>query len=89
MTDLERLQNIFTAYVTGTGLSASTVSRQFLGGGGRWADVMNGGDIGVRRVAQAIQDFADRWPEGLTRPDCLPDAAPCGGVPGWPEALPC
>jgi hypothetical protein len=68
MDELSRLFLLADAYAAHCGLSESTVSARILAGGGRLRKIREGGDIGVRRINEAIAWLADNWPEGAEWP---------------------
>ncbi|WP_246725535.1 hypothetical protein [Beijerinckia sp. L45] len=60
------------AYADATGLAEGTVSDRVLKGGNRLRDLRAGkGDIGIRRLEQAIKWFSNHWPEGVDWPDTI------------------
>ncbi|HYA74522.1 MAG TPA: hypothetical protein VEF36_15330, partial [Roseiarcus sp.] len=76
MSPIEQLLAVLHAYAAATGLAEATVSRRFLGGGGRAAQLRAGSDMGARTLVGALERFSDEWPEGtdwpvgVERPGC-------------------
>jgi hypothetical protein len=80
LTDLFTLCN---AYAASTGLSEGTVSGRVLKSGGRIRSLReNRSDIGVRKMAEAIQWFSDHWPDGVEWPEGIDRPPPSQGGEG-------
>jgi hypothetical protein len=60
------------AYRTATGLSEARISTLVLKGGRRISEIRLGSDIGIRRLHQAIDWFADHWPDDVPWPPDVP-----------------
>lgn len=66
---------VFDAYCVATGLSDSTVSRKFLGAGGRIRPLRAGGDMGTRTIERALSQFSREWPADVEWPVNVPRPA--------------
>ncbi|MDQ2083669.1 hypothetical protein RA307_26080 [Xanthobacteraceae bacterium Astr-EGSB] len=53
---------VVDAYAAATGLPDKTISSRVLKDSGRIGLLRSGGDIGVRKVAAALEWFSDNWP---------------------------
>lgn len=77
--DMNALSSLFAlsdAYAKATDLAEGTISDRVLKGGNRLRDLRAGtADIGVRRLASAINWFSDNWPEGASWPADVPRPA--------------
>jgi hypothetical protein len=75
MIRIEQFFAVVDAYKAATGLPDKTVSSRVLNDSSRIDLLRAGGDIGVRKVAAALQWFSDNWPgnaawpEGVIRPE--------------------
>lgn len=76
MNVISDLLAVFDAYRAATGFSESTVSRKFLGAGGRIGPLRAGGDMGTRTIERALTQFSQEWPEGAEWPASAPRPAP-------------
>lgn len=72
MITLEQFLTVIDAYCAATGLSETYVSRLALGSGRRIGEVRGGGDVGVRRIDEALRLLSSRWPAGVAWPADVP-----------------
>lgn len=76
VTDVERLLDVFDAYVAHTGLSEARVSTLVFSAGHRILSLREGREIGSRRIWAAISWFSANWPADLDWPSDIPRPQP-------------
>jgi hypothetical protein len=59
---------VVDAYKAATGLPDKTISSRVLNDSGRIDLLRAGGDIGIRKVAAALNWFSEHWPAGAAWP---------------------
>lgn len=83
MSVIDDILHVATAYAAARELSESRVSTLCFGEGTRLKHIRNGGEMGARRIARALQWFSDNWPEGASWPETVarpPVATPTEGA---------
>lgn len=68
MNQLQSFLDLVSVYASQRGITESTASNYIFKDGAKIADLRTGRDIGVRRMAQAIQWLSDNWPIGVDWP---------------------
>lgn len=80
MTGIEQVLALVRIYGTARQLSAATVSTRFLGGGRVVRNLVEGRDMGTRRIERAIDQFAREWPADAVWPDGVARPFPAGAA---------
>jgi hypothetical protein len=83
MSDIDSLLTLVDAYCAATGLAEATLSTRVMHDGKRFELIRQGRDIGVRRLAEAVQWFSANWPDGTPWPKSVPrpETIPAGVTP--------
>jgi len=68
MVNIEQFFQLVERYAAVKGLSESTVSLRLFNDGQRLKIMRDGGDLGLRKTAAAVQQMSDDWPEGVAWP---------------------
>ena len=76
MAEISDLLKLIDGYCTAVGNAESTVSTRFFGAGHRVRQLRDGSDMGVRRIARAIEQFSREWPADAEWPADVPRPAP-------------
>lgn len=76
MSDIDHLLAVVDAYRAATGFAEATISKRFLGRGGRLADLRGGGDMGARTISRTIARFSEDWPVDAVWPAQAPRPVP-------------
>jgi hypothetical protein len=75
MTNIDQFLRLVDAYSVATGLARSTISTRLFNDGKRLEMLQNGRDVGIRKVADAVQLISESWPpksawpEDIARPE--------------------
>lgn len=64
MTGIKQFLALVDAYAAATGHAESTISTKIFNDGKRIEKIRAGGDVGLRKVSDAISWFDAHWPEG-------------------------
>jgi hypothetical protein len=62
MTNIDQFLRLVDAYSAATGLAQSTISTRLFNDGKRLEMLRDGRDVGIRKVADAVQLISDTWP---------------------------
>jgi hypothetical protein len=62
MTNIDQFLQLVDAYSAATGLAQSTISTRLFNDGKRLEMLRDGRDVGIRKVAEAVQLISDTWP---------------------------
>lgn len=68
MNTLDHLFRLFDVFGEARGISEARTSTLVFGAGHKIASLRAGRDIGVRRLAEAVEWFSDHWPDGAVWP---------------------
>ena len=83
MTDIPTFLTLVDRFCAAQGIAEATLSTRLLNAGGRLAALRDGQtDIGVKRLARAVQWLSDHWPEGAEWPVSIPRPAPAAAMEG-------
>lgn len=69
MTNIDQFLRLVDAYSVATGLAQSTISTRLFNDGKRLEMLRDGRDVGIRKVADAVQLISDSWPPESPWPD--------------------
>jgi hypothetical protein len=72
MTAIDQLLDIVARMSAATGLSESTISSRYLGGGFVARDLRAGRDMGARRIQRAMLELSRAWPAEAEWPIEIP-----------------
>lgn len=78
MTNIDQFLQLVDAYSAATGLAQSTISTRLFNDGKRLEMLRDGRDVGIRKVAEAVQLISDTWPAESPWPTEIARPQPVG-----------